>query len=77
MPKLQFVTRRQLLSLMAGPLALASTGCTSLWRDSEEADRDARLADLMRIPDPPEFIGDAAAAAKEHEDITEAARYYV
>ncbi|MGB0599557.1 MAG: flagellar basal body P-ring protein FlgI [Rubripirellula sp.] len=61
MPKLQFVTRRQLLSLMAGPLALASTGCTSLWRDSEEADRDARLADLMQIPDPPEFIGDAAA----------------
>ena len=61
MPQLRTASRRQFVSLLLSPLLAASTGCTSLWRNTEDSDRDARLAELMKMPDRPSWIGDAAS----------------
>ncbi len=61
MPQLPAASRRQFVALLLSPVVLMSSGCTSLWRGKEQAERDARLAELMNVPDPPKWIGDAAS----------------
>ncbi|MEM1068363.1 MAG: flagellar basal body P-ring protein FlgI [Planctomycetota bacterium] len=61
MPKLPTASRRRFLSLLLSPMMLTSTGCSSLWKNADEAEREARLAELMDVPEPPQWIGDASA----------------
>lgn len=49
--------------IVIGLTVLAVGGCTSLLPDnSEQAEKDARMRELMRVPDPPDLVRDAAVA---------------
>lgn len=44
-------------------LVVTSTGCSSFWSDSSpEAEREARMRELLEVPDAPELIREAAIA---------------
>ena len=54
---------RNWTNLLALSLAVTFCGCSSLWpSQSEDADQEARLRELMRIPEPPDLIREATVA---------------